>query len=193
MAILTIVSGSPGSGKTTLCSRLAKSVPHGLHIPSDHFYAFPGKPINPTLPESRAQNSAIIRALGACSAVFLESGYDVFLDGIVGPWFLPTLLKEIPRDFSVAYLLLTVTQDEALERVRGREGRGASDKVRATRSALDASIEYENHKLETTNRDADAVFQQVRERLSRGDFRLPGSRVSAAAKRSSGEADPSKS
>jgi len=172
MAILTIVSGSPGSGKTTLCSRLAKTAPHGLHLPSDLFYAFPGNPINPTRPESRTQNTAIIRALGACSAVFLASGYDVFLDGIVGPWFLPTLLEEIPPDFRVAYLLLTIRQEEALKRVRGREGRGLSDKVRSTRSAFDESIEYENHNLDTTKQDADAVFQQVQERLSQGEFRL---------------------
>jgi hypothetical protein len=115
----------------------------------------------------------IIRALGACSAVFLASGYDVFVDGIVGPWFLPTLLEEIPADVSVAYLLLTISQEEALKRVRGREGRGLSDKVRSTRSAFDESIEYENHKLETTNRDADAVFRLVQERLSRSEYRLP--------------------
>ena len=172
MAVLTIVSGSPGAGKSTLCSRLAKSAPRGLHIPSDIFDSFPGNPIDPTLPESRTQNSAIIRALGASSAVFLASGYDVFLDGIVGPWFLPTLLEEIPRDFSVAYLLLTISREEALKRVRGREGRGVSDKVRSTRSAFDESIEYENHKLDTTNKDANAVFQLVRDRLSRREFQL---------------------
>lgn len=66
-------------------SRLAKSVPHGFHIPFDVFYSFPGNPINLTPTESRAQNTAIIRALGASSAVFLTAGYDVFLDGIVGP------------------------------------------------------------------------------------------------------------
>jgi thymidylate kinase len=139
VAILTIVSGSPGAGKTTLSSRLAKSGPRGLHIPSDVFYSFPGNPIDPTLPESDSQNTAIIRALGASSAAFLTSGYDVFLDGVVGPWFLPTLLKEVPPDFPVAYLLLTVDQNEALERVRGREGRGLSDKVRSTRVAFDES------------------------------------------------------
>ena len=172
MATLTIVSGSPGAGKTTLCSRLAKTAPNGLHIPSDLFYSFPGNPINPTLPESRSQNTAIIRALGACSTAFLASGYDVFLDGIVGPWFLPTLLEEIPRDFGVAYLLLTTDQEEALKRVRGREGRGLSDKVKSTHSAFDESIDYESHKLDTTNRDVEAVYELVQGRLSRDEFRL---------------------
>lgn len=180
MASLTIVSGWPGAGKSTLCSRLAKSAPHGLHLPSDVFYSFPGNPINPTLPESRAQNTAVIRALGASSAVFLASGYDVFLDGIVGPWFLPTLLAEIPSEFSVAYLLLTISQEEALRRVRNREGRGLSDKVRATRFAFDESSEYEDHKLDTTNLDSDAVLQIVREKLLNREFRLSRSRDAAA-------------
>ena len=172
MATLAIVSGSPGSGKTTLCSRLAKIDPNGLHIPSDIFYSFPGSAINPTLPESDSQNRAIIRALGASSASFLQSGYDVFLDGIVGPWFLPALLEEVPRKFSVSYLLLTIEQNEALERVRGRQGRGLSDKVISARSAFDQSTEYETHKYDTTSKDADTVFHQVRERLARGEFDL---------------------
>jgi cytidylate kinase len=169
---LTIVSGSPGAGKTTLCSRLAKNAPHGLHIPSDIFYSFPANPINPTLPESRSQNTAIIRALGASSAAFLASGYDVFLDGIVGPWFLPTLLEEIPPSFPVAYLLLTISEEEALERVRGREGRGLSEKVRSTRSALAESTEYENHKIDTTGQTSDTVYELVSTQLLRGDLRL---------------------
>ncbi len=180
MATLTIVSGSPGAGKTTLCSRLAKNTPRGLHIPSDIFYSFPGNPISPTLPESDSQNSAIIRALGASSASFLMSEYDVFLDGIVGPWFLPTLLKEIPDNFSVSYLLLTIEQNEALERVRSREGRGLSDKVRSARSAFDKATEYETHKFDTTNQDADTVFEEVREQLARGMFELCRQRDSAA-------------
>jgi cytidylate kinase len=172
VASLTIVSGSPGAGKTTLSSRLAKGAVDGLHIPSDLFYSFPANPIDPTLPESRSQNEAIILALGASSAVFLESGYDVFVDGIVGPWFLPTLLEAIPRQFPVAYLLLTVTQEEALSRVRDREGRGLSAKVRSTRSSFAESEQYEDHKLDTTHLDAESVYRIVERRLARGEFRL---------------------
>ncbi len=172
MASLTIVSGSPGAGKTTLSSRLAKNAADGLHIPSDVFYSFPAHPINPTRPESRAQNEAIILALGATSAVFLDSGYDVFVDGIIGPWFLPKLLEAVPKTYPVAYLLLTVTEQEALTRVRNREGRGLSAKVQSTRSAFADSSAYENHKVDTTELDAESAYQVVGMRLARGDFQL---------------------
>lgn len=172
MAALTIISGSPGAGKTTLCARLAKGKERGLHVPSDLFYSFPAKPIDPTLPESEAQNTAIIRALGAVAASFLESGYEVFLDGIVGPWFLPTLLDEIPSGFSVAYLLLTVTENEALDRVRAREGRGMSARVLSTRSAFAKASGYEGHMLDTTSLDPDSLYRVVEDRLSNGHFRI---------------------
>ena len=125
MTTLTIVSGSPGAGKTTFSSRFAKYLPKGLHIPSDIFYSFPANPVDPTQPESQSQNHAIIQALATASASFLQSGYDVVLDGIVGPWFLPDFLSVIPREISVDYLLLTIDEKSAIERVREREGRGS--------------------------------------------------------------------
>lgn len=172
MTDLTIVSGSPGAGKTTLSARLALDAEKGLHIPSDLFYSFPARPIDPTRPESEAQNTAIIRALGAATATFLESGYEVFLDGIFGPWFLPALLGEIPERFSVAYLLLTVAEDEALDRVRAREGRGLSDRVRSTRASFEKAGGYEAHRFDSTGLDPDAVHRTLRDRLLRGEFRL---------------------
>jgi len=169
---LTIVSGVPGAGKTTAASRLAAHFQHGLHIPTDLFYSFPSHPIDPTLPEAHAQNEAIIRATGACAAAFLRSGCEVFLDGIVGPWFLPDLLAEIPEAFQVAYVLLTVDEAVGLERVRAREGPGMSSRVLATRGAFARSDEFVRHEFDTTGLDPESVCRLLREKLAAGAYDL---------------------
>ncbi|MCB9724397.1 MAG: AAA family ATPase [Spirochaetaceae bacterium] len=140
--------------------------------PSDLFYSFPAHPVDPTRPESHGQNEAIVAALGATSAAFLRHHYDVFVDGIVGPWFLPRLLEEIPSRMEVAYVLLTVSEDVALARVRNREGTGRSARVCATRSAFDAAPDYATHEVDTTKASPEDVFHRVAEGLASGRFLL---------------------
>jgi cytidylate kinase len=172
VASFTIVSGSPGSGKTTLCERLARDAPAGLHIPSDVFYSFAAHPIDPTQSESQSQNEAIMHALGAASRAFLLAGYDVYLDGIVGPWFLPTVLEEIPAGIRVDYILLTADSRTSVERVREREGFDLSERVLSTHQHFVDLGPYEANRIDTTDRSPDAVYDDVVAALARGGFSL---------------------
>jgi cytidylate kinase len=172
MARLTIVSGSPGAGKTTFCARLAREMPKGLHIPSDVFYEFPAHPIDPTRPESQSQNEAIMHALGAAARSFLAADYEVVLDGIVGPWFLPTLLEEVPHGASIAYLLLTADPQVSIERVRAREGLDLSERVLSTHKHFIDLGTYEAHRFDTTDRSPDAVYETLRAALLEDRFAL---------------------
>lgn len=88
MSGITIVTGCPGAGKTTLAHHASKREARGLHIPADVFYTFPAHPISPILPEAHEQNAAVIVAVSRTAAAFASRGYAVFLDGIIGPWFL---------------------------------------------------------------------------------------------------------
>ena len=85
MGSLVTITGSPGAGKTTLAARLAKASSAGVHVHGDVFYTFLAHPIPPTQPESRDQNTAVIRASMRVAVTLAEAGYDVFLDGIFGP------------------------------------------------------------------------------------------------------------
>jgi predicted kinase len=172
MASLTIVSGSPGAGKTTLARALALGSNRGVHIASDSFYSFPIQPIDPTTPESHAQNGVIVRAVGAAAHAFVSGGYAVFVDGIIGPWFLPALLEPFPGESSVSYVLLWCDPAVALARVRERQGSGESPRVLQMNRAFFDLEAYSAHRVDTTALSRDSALEQVRSGLAVGRFRI---------------------
>jgi cytidylate kinase len=172
MASITIVSGGLGTGKTTLSRALAQTEAAGLHLVADTFFQFPAHLLDPTTPASHAQNTAIMKALGRAAAAFVEGGYDVFLDGVVGPWFLPTLRGEWDGVARVEYVLLQATLEEALARVLRRDGPAT-----AMHKAFAAVQGYARHVIETTGRTAEEVRAECMERRRCGMFLLPSRSV----------------
>jgi cytidylate kinase len=172
MSSIVIVSGCPGSGKTTLSKSLARLATQGLHLLSDVFYGFPAKPIDPTRAEAHHQNTVIMRALARSARAFAEGGYDVLLDGVIGPWFFPTLCGELSGGPSVSYLVLRAPEDEAVRRVRERQGPGESARVRHMVSAFADLGAFQSHALDTTGRTVEAVFSLAQQGLADGSYRL---------------------
>jgi len=172
MPSLVIVSGCPGSGKTTLSRALARLQPKGLHLLSDAFYRFPVALVDPILPESHDQNAAIMRAVGRSARAFAEAGYDVVLDGVIGPWLVPLLQQELSGPWPVSYLLLHVPELEALRRVRARQGPGASPHVRHMVAALAEPRPFHGHIISTGGVPPARVLELAVQGLSEGRFSL---------------------
>lgn len=172
MSSIVIVSGCPGTGKTTLSKALARSESQGLHLLSDVFYAFPAEPIEPTSKESHHQNTVIMCALARSARAFAEGGYHVALDGVIGPWFIPTLRGELSGAPNVSYIVLRAPEQEALRRVRERQGPGASARVRHMVSAFSELGAFESHALDTAGRTVEEVFSLARQGLAEDRFRL---------------------
>jgi len=170
---ITIVTGSPGAGKTTLSGHAAKAHPRGVHLVSDVFYTFPAHPISPVLPESREQNAAVIAAATRAAAAFAWRGYAVFLDGIVGPWFLPVVAGELTStDIRVEYVVLRVGLAEAVRRATTRAQPGPEAVVRQMHAAFEDLGPYASHVLDTTDLTSEETVAEFARRRAAGVFVL---------------------
>ena len=91
MGRIVVITGSPGTGKTTASSILAKEsdLEKSVCMHTDDFYHYLCKgAIPPYLPESNEQNLIVIEAFWEAAKRYARGGYDVIVDGIIGPWFL---------------------------------------------------------------------------------------------------------
>jgi cytidylate kinase len=172
MSSIIILSGSPGTGKTTVGRGVAERLSPGIHLVSDVFYRFPARPIDPTIPESHHQNSVVIRAVARAARAFAEGGYHVVLDGIFGPWFFSVLREELSGGIAVSYVVLSASEDVVLARVRGREGTGWSPRVHQMHAAFRDLGELEAHSINTSDLAIEEVVEIVHSGLSGDRFRL---------------------
>ena len=102
-ADITIISGAPATGKTTLAARLAAADDRIIHLRTDPFFTALPDMIDPAHPASKQQNENIVRQYCAVARSLADDGYQVLIDGVVGPWML-TIVGEQLRRF--AYVVL---------------------------------------------------------------------------------------
>jgi len=103
---IIVITGSPGTGKTTTASIVAKEsdMDKSVHMHTDDFFHYLSKgAIPPHLPESNKQNLVVIEAFLEAAKRYARGGYDVIVDGIVGPWFLEPWKALAQEDYEVHY------------------------------------------------------------------------------------------
>ena len=172
---VTIVTGCPGTGKTTLSLRLASSGSLGLRLEVDAFYSFLAHPLSPVLPESQAQNTAVCIATARAARAFAEHGYQVFVDGVVGPWFLPVFARElVGLEAPVEYGVVRASLDETVRRATTRPDgdKFEVDGVKHMHAAFADLGAFESHVIDTEGRTADETLAEIERRLSTGELRL---------------------
>ena len=176
---VVIVSGAPGCGKTSLARELAAADPRAVHLVSDFFYEFIAKPIDPSTPESQHQNGVILQAVARATHAFANGGYTVYVDGVIGPWFLDVFEEALAPDIPTHYIVLQASAAEAVDRVRGREGPGLSPKVLRMVPKFFELGALAHHAIDTMDQSETEVREIVTEGLAGGLFKLDWGLVSS--------------
>lgn len=116
---IIVITGSPGTGKSITASIVAKEsdMDKSVHMHTDDFYHYLSNgAIPPHLPESSEQNLIVIEAFLEAVKRYVRGGYDLIVDGIIGPWFLEPWQKLVREHYAVHYIILRASKEETLER-----------------------------------------------------------------------------
>jgi hypothetical protein len=123
----------------------------------------------------RLPNSQTALSASKKSADRALGGYDVVVDGIVGPWFLPPFRAAAERhELAMSYVVLRpgleITVSRATER-RNTELREV-DAITGLHAAFAQLGDLEDHAIDTGNLDAEQTATEVRRLLVSGKYRL---------------------
>lgn len=176
---ITIISGTPGTGKTTVSSALgeiwSREGADPLHLVSDTFFSFPVTVISPEKPEAHKQNVTVSKAVTAAARSFAEGGYHVILDGVIGLRMLPHYLAGLQGfDMPIAYVVLRASLDETLRRARRRQDADKFNEEGVSymhRQFADLKV-FEPHVMETEGRTVQQSVTDVAAALAAGRYRI---------------------
>ena len=180
---MLIITGPPGAGKSTVARAVAERSERAVCIEADWFWTtIVSGFVAPWLPESDAQNRAVLRAFLSAAAELEHGGFDTVIDGIVGPWMFDVVADVLgDRTEQLDYLVLRpsletclerATTRASVERVPGHPPLTDFGPIRHMWAQFADLGEFEPHVLDTTALTVDETIDAVVQRRERGAARL---------------------
>ncbi len=166
---LLILTGPPGAGKSTVAELVATGAERAtVHMHTDSFYGWIKTGfVAPYLPAAARQNEVVVRVMAGAACEYALGGYDVVLDGIIGPWFLPPFrAAAAEHGVPLSYVVLRPTLDTTLARATARTGAALTDvePITGMYGAFADLGDLERHVLDTTGQTVEETVAQVRAR-----------------------------
>jgi adenylate kinase family enzyme len=175
---IVIISGPPGSGKSSVVRRLAEDseCQRAVHMHTDDFYQYIRKGyISTWLPEAQEQNVIVLEAFTASAARYALGGYEVIVDGIIGPWYLEPWIKAVQDGFDVRFVILRPSKETTVARAIERQGSGVLVNPEVIGNMWNYFTNlgpYESHVIDTTMQNIDESVAAIKKSLEDGAMRL---------------------
>ena len=169
---IVVITGSPGTGKSTTASLVAKEsdMDRSVHMHTDDFYHYLSKgAIPPHLPESNEQNLVVIEAFLEAAKRYARGGYDVIVDGIIGPWFLKPWQSLVREHYEVHYIILRASKEETLKRAVERSKLDRKTNIELVETMWEQFCNlgiYESNVIDTTTYSIQETVSAVQEKIA---------------------------